>query len=260
MDLLISVYIKILVVIFVYSSIWFILSIIFKRNDIADIAWGLGFILINSCLMYYGYNHTEALIIYSLVSVWGLRLAIYIFQRLLNKGEDFRYKNWREEWGRRFYIRTYLQVFLLQGFIMSVIALPIIAIAIAEPSKSLFLIIPGVLLWLIGFYWQVVADNQLNSFKKTNRSKGSFIQTGLWAKSRHPNYWGEVLMWWGVFLAVLPFTEHFYIIISPILITYLLRYVSGVPMLENKYKENKEYQSYKKETPVLMPFLFSKKR
>lgn len=259
MDLLISVYLKILAVIFIYSSIWYVLSIIFKRNDIADIAWGLGFILIIGCLLYYGYNHTKALLIYSVVFLWAFRLATYIFQRILRKGEDFRYKNWREEWGKRFYIRSYLQVFILQGFIMSIIALPIMTIAIADSSRSFLFMVPGLLLWLIGFYWQMVGDSQLNAFKKINSQPNSFIKTGLWAKSRHPNYFGEILMWCAVFLAVLPYTDNFMIILSPLLIGYLLRYVSGVPMLEKRYKGNEEYEAYKKTTPVIFPLLLSKR-
>ena len=190
---------------------------------------------------------------YCLVIFWGIRLSLYIFLRNRNKSEDFRYKKWREEWGHTFYWRSYLQVYLLQAIFALVISAPIILVGSTLTSEIHWLSVVGVAVWVLGFYFQTVGDQQLRVFKSTNQDKEKVITSGLWKYSRHPNYFGEVTMWWGIFIVVLPLNFGFWTIISPVVITYLIRYVSGVPMLEKRYENNRQYQEYKERVPALFP-------
>ena len=250
---MLTVFITCFFIIFVYASLWFAIAVYKKRNDVADIAWGLGYILICGFLFYSYPVSNVSILLYALVTVWGLRLSIYIYTRNKNKTEDFRYKAWREEWGRSFYLRSYLQVFLLQGIFLLVIISPVIHAAVADFTQWNIFTWVGLCCWIIGFYFQVMADWQLAVFKSTQKNKGLIIQTGLWKYSRHPNYFGEIMMWWGIFIITIPFANSFYFIISPLTITLLLAFVSGVPMLEKKYKGNPAFEDYKKRTSVLIP-------
>lgn len=236
-----------------FAAVNFLLSLIFKRNDLADVAWGLGFVLVCGYLWWQLPANPTALAVYGMVTLWGLRLSGYIGMRNSKKGEDFRYKKWREEWGRWVYVRSFLQVFLLQMGILLVIALPIAVAGVFGPSASLNVLQYALMVgWTLGFLWQAVADYQLSQFKKART--GGVMKTGLWKYSRHPNYFGEIVMWWSIGLFVLVATLHWYLILSPILITYLLLNVSGVPMLEAKYRNDSDYQDYVKKTPAVFPF------
>ncbi|OEK00118.1 hypothetical protein BFP97_00680 [Roseivirga sp. 4D4] len=241
-----------------YASFWFIVSIIVKRNDIADVAWGLGYVGLCVYLYLTQMRSEVADLAYGVVIIWGLRLSIYIGLRNLKKKEDFRYKKWREEWGSNFYWRSYLQVYLLQVLLLLIISTPLIIVSQAYGSELNFLAGFGLALWLTGFYWQAVGDYQLARFKKKKTHKDQIIQSGLWEHSRHPNYFGEILMWFGVGLIVLNVSNGWTGLISPILITYLLLKVSGVPMLERRYKDNAAFQAYKKRTPAVFPNLWSR--
>jgi steroid 5-alpha reductase family enzyme len=197
--------------------------------------------------------------------------------RNFRKGqEDFRYRNWRLQWGKTFYWRTYLQVFLLQGFFQWIISLPIWIAATSGFDFMNFLLRPdmpgnlipgryheatilfGAALWLLGFLFQAIGDYQLARFSKT-KQPGQIMQSGLWKYSRHPNYFGEICMWWGIWLMVASFPNGAWAIISPVTITWLLAKVSGVPMLEKKYEGNPDFEAYKKRTPALFPWKPRKK-
>lgn len=236
-----------------YASFWFLISIILKRNDIADVAWGLGYVLVIAYCAYRFPMHDTAWLVYLLISFWALRLSLYIGLRNRGKAEDFRYKQWREDWGKTFYWRSWLQVYVLQAFLLLLVSTPVMIVATAEASELNFLSGMATALWICGFYWQAVGDAQLARFKKQRKHKEEVLQTGLWKYSRHPNYFGEILMWWALFLIVLPMPNWPYAIISPVLITWLLARVSGVPMLEARYKDNEAYQAYKARTPALFP-------
>jgi len=245
-------------IIFVYANILFVISLIKKRNDIADIAWGLGYVL----LAFY-YLSTQAisgrsLLLYLLIFIWGIRLALHIYSRNKNKKEDFRYLTWRKAWGKWFYLRSYFQVYLLQGFfLLIIISSTTIVSAQAQPALN-FLDLLGLSIWLIGFYFEAIGDYQLTKFISNPLNKGRVMKEGLWKFTRHPNYFGEVTLWWGIFLITLSSPNGLYGIISPLTITFLIVFVSGVPMLEKKYRGNKEYKEYKKRTSKFFP-LFPKK-
>ena len=241
--------------IFVYQTCLFIVSLIYKRNDVADIAWGGGFIAIGIYLVVCFPTALQSWIVYLLTFIWGIRLSVYLFFRNRGKVEDFRYRAWREAWGKHFYLRSFLQVFLLQGFFMWLISMPLQVAAIANPYNGYAACLLGIVLWMVGFYCQAAGDAQLQAFSKT-KQPGAIMQTGLWKYSRHPNYLGEILMWWGIGIIVFPLPLGWLGLVGPLTITWLLLAVSGVPMLEKKYRNHTAYQQYKLQTPALFPNLW----
>jgi steroid 5-alpha reductase family enzyme len=248
-----QLFIDCFIIVIVYATIWFLIAIYKKRNDVADIAWGIGYIIICIYLFIVTDHWPVILVLYSLVLVWGLRLSIHIYNRNKNKKEDFRYQAWRQEWGKVFYWRSYLQVFILQGFLLIIIISPVIHASASETVNWNGFTWIGLSSWLMGFYFQAKADHQLAIFIKHRKKTGEIIQTGLWKYSRHPNYFGEILMWWGIFIITIPFKNSFLYIISPVSITLLLVFVSGIPLLEKKYKGHAEFEDYKKRTSMLIP-------
>ncbi len=240
-------------IIFVSANVGFIVSLIKKRNDVADIFWGLGFLVVAWTLFIFASSfNLRGLIVNLLVTIWGLRLALHIGWRNRGKGEDFRYKAWRKSWGKSFYWRSYLQVFILQGLFLFLICVTIIFVNTRIAEFSLFDIL-GLIIWLIGFFFEAVGDYQLLQFTKNPANKGKIIQSGLWKYTRHPNYFGEVVLWWGIFCFALSVPFGFLTILSPLTITFLILYVSGIPMLEKKYENNPEFADYKKRTSAFFP-------
>lgn len=243
---------------FGYATLLYLLALQLKRNDVADAGWGPGFIVvIASAVIQYG-SPLVPLIVYLMIALWALRLTVHMIRRIRNGPEDFRYHNWRKEWGTTFYWRSWLQVFILQAFFLLIIAAPIFIAAPCDAVSIQRIQFPGSILWVIGWGIQLTADEQLHRFRKQKNKASRFLQTGLWKYSRHPNYLGEILMWWGIFLFVAPLPHGVWAIISPVTITLLLRYVSGVPLLEKKYKGDAAFEAYKRKTPVIFPW-FPKK-
>jgi len=236
-----------------YMSFWFILSIVKKRNDIADIAWGLGFILISWLGLYLSNTSLRGLFVNLLVTIWGMRLAWHIYKRSVNKHEDYRYAAWRKDWGKWFFLRSYIQVYLLQGLFLYLIIQPVIFIH-NQPSNvfGIFDLI-GLFVWGIGFYFESTGDAQLKTFISNPANKGKLMETGLWRYSRHPNYFGEVTQWWGIFIIALSLPNALITIIGPLTITILILFVSGVPLLEKKYADRPDFEAYKKRTSIFFP-------
>lgn len=236
-----------------YSVIWFLISLIKKRNDIADVGWGLGFIVYSFYLLVSYPLSDLAKTLICLVVIWALRLSGYIFVRNRNKREDFRYQNWRKEWGRDFYWRSFLQVFFLQTLLIIVVMSPVLASVYLTDDSWSWITTVGILVWLFGFLYETVADMQLYFFIKGRKTSHEIMKTGLWKYCRHPNYFGEILVWWGIYICVLPLEYGVFFVIGPVTITCLVLFVSGVPMLEKKYENHQEYQLYKRNTPVIFP-------
>ena len=248
------------VAIFVYMTLLFLLALTLKDNSIVDIGWGPGFILVSIVTIIYGHPFPGMRgIAYFLVLLWGLRLAVYVFFRNRGRGEDFRYAAWRREWGRNFVLRSYLQIFMLQGLIMLIVAYPLVLITVAPFTPVGLIEMAGGMIWVIGFFFEAVGDYQMSRFKKNPANRGKIMTTGLWRCTRHPNYFGETAMWWGVFLLALPLPYGWTAIISPLAISFLLLKVSGIPMLEKKYAGNPEFEAYKAGTSAFFPW-FSARR
>jgi len=262
-----SVFADVLVVIaqavLVYMTVWFVISLILRRNDVADTAWGIGFVVIALLAIAPGGFHLDrALLVTLFVVIWGCRLASHIIRRNLHKPEDKRYAAWREQWGKWFVFRSYLQVFLLQGVLMILISLPVIAInthRVAGSSLSwsgitLFDVI-GVLVWIMGFCFESIGDAQLRRFLANPENRGKVLNTGLWKYTRHPNYFGEVSQWWGIWIISLSLWNAPAVIsvIGPLTITFLILKVSGVPLLEKSMAANPVYDEYRRTTSVFFP-------
>lgn len=241
--------------VFIFVTSFFFLALSLKNNSVADIAWGLGFPLIAYVTLFAnGMSSPRQLLITLLVLLWGIRLSSHIFLRNKGKKEDFRYMEWRKQWGEHWKIKSYLYVFLLQGFLMLLVAFPVIFTNTYDgPSLGLF-DRTGVLLWIIGFYFETVGDWQLMQFRRKTTNKGKVLQTGLWKYTRHPNYFGESLMWWGIYIITLSNLNAWWTLIGPLFITYSLLKVSGVTLLEKKYEGNKEYKEYQKNTSAFIPW------
>jgi steroid 5-alpha reductase family enzyme len=241
-------------VLFVYMSFWFIVSLVKKRNDIADVAWGLGFVLLAWVSFFLvGHSSFRGLIICILVSIWGLRLAWHIYNRNKGKMEDYRYLAWRKEWGKWFYIRSYLQVYILQGVLLFLIVLPVLIINKNIGQDINILDIFGILVWIVGFSFESIGDKQLSKFISNPVNKGKIMQNGLWKYTRHPNYFGEVTQWWGIWFVALSVPFGLLSIIGPITINILILKVSGIPLLEKKMEESPEFAKYKKRTSKFIP-------
>ncbi len=242
------------VVLFVYMNMWFMLSLIKKRNDVADVAWGLGFVLMTWASFLLSENFSvRGILVGVLVSIWGVRLALHIHARNKGKTEDYRYLAWRKEWGKWFYIRSYVQVYLLQGAFLFLIVLPVLLINKNSEIGFRLLDLLGIAVWLVGFYFEAVGDAQLARFIKNPENKGKIMQSGLWAYTRHPNYFGEVVQWWGIWLIALSVSGGWVGIVGSITITFLILKVSGIPMLEKKMAENPDFAEYKKKTSMFIP-------
>jgi steroid 5-alpha reductase family enzyme len=251
---MINPYLLILLVVLLYMTGWFLLALRRRRNDLADIAWGGGFIAaaLTAILLRTG-GTPRAWMAVLLVVLWGLRLAVHIGLRNLGKGEDERYRKWREAWGSGWRLRSFLQVFLLQGFLIYLICLPVIRIVLSDPSGWTVLDALGLAVWMAGFYFEAVGDFQLAQFKKNPANRGKIIQQGLWRYSRHPNYFGEVTLWWGIYLMALSVPGGWMTIIGPLTISFLILKVSGIPLLESKYAENAAFQAYARRTSAFFP-------
>jgi steroid 5-alpha reductase family enzyme len=245
--------------IFGYMLIFYLVAQAIKNNSIVDIGWGPGFLVLTLTLLFYtGFQNTASYILSGVVGLWAVRLSLHIFFRNHGKPEDFRYANWRREWGKRQPWIAFYKVFMLQGFVMLIVALPIISFFREEKNSYGWIQYAGLGIFLFGFLFESIGDYQLTLFKKNPDNKGKIIQSGLWKYTRHPNYFGEAVLWWGIWLLCFGNGLEYITLISPLTITLLLRFGSGVPMLEEKYRERKDFQDYAKKTSVFIPFLGKK--
>jgi len=238
-------------------GVW-LLSLIKKDASIVDTFWGLGFVLIAAvcCAIGEGYEMRRALIT-ALTAIWGLRLAGHIFFRNKGTGEDFRYKAMRARHGNRFPVVSLYSVFAVQGLLMWVISLPLqIGETSRLPARLTWLDWAGATIWLIGFGFESIGDLQLARFKADVKNKGKVMDRGLWRFTRHPNYFGDALLWWGLFLIALSTPSGSWTLISPLIMTVLLMKVSGVALLEKTLIKTKpEYRDYAERTNAFFPWL-----
>ena len=239
------------VIIGILTLLW-LLSVVIKDASIIDIFWGIGFVVLAWLYRYLLKNESDKSLIFCiLVSIWGLRLGLYLASRNLGKGEDYRYQAWRKQYGDNFWWISYFRVFLLQGFLMWIIAAPLLIIQ--TTTELTWLDVLGIILWTIGFAFEAVGDWQLSNFKKNIDNKGKVLDTGLWKYTRHPNYFGDTVVWWGFFCFALS-VGGWWTVFSPILMTFLLMKVSGVVMLEKTLVITKpQYKDYINRTSSFFP-------
>jgi steroid 5-alpha reductase family enzyme len=239
----------------VLSVVWYVVSLIRDRNDVADIGWSSYFIAIAVVTFAMHWPRFDLRVVpIMLVVIWGFRLSSHIAARHAKRGEDPRYLAWRAAWGNGLYfrIRSFLQVFLFQAFLAFLIAIPLVVLGIFGPFKLLWIIL-GTLVWFFGFVFESTADDDLARHLK-NAKEPSLCQEGLWKYSRHPNYFGEAVQWWGIWLMTIGVPYWLPAIIGPVVITFLLRFVSGVPMTERSMARLPGFEEYKKRTNVFVPW------
>ncbi|HCR70053.1 MAG TPA: hypothetical protein DIW23_01295 [Anaerolineae bacterium] len=249
------------ILILVLMVLLWLLSLRLKNTSIVDIFWGLGFIIVFWVTTWLNLDSfsNRTILLGTLVSIWGLRLAIHIYQRNHGQPEDFRYAKWREENGASWWWKSFFKVFLLQGVLLWIIAAPLIAVNSSTPTPlQCNCDLVGAGLWLIGFMFEAGGDAQLKKFKTNPANKGKLLTTGYWSVTRHPNYFGDAAQWWGFYLIAFS-AGAWWTIFSPIIMTYLLVKISGVAMLERTLQENKPgYTEYIKRTSAFFPW-FPKK-
>jgi steroid 5-alpha reductase family enzyme len=234
-----------------------VLSVRIRDVSIVDIAWGaLGALIALVTFLLSQGSFPRRLLLTGMVVIWGLRLALHVGIRNRGKGEDFRYAAMRKEQGESFPLRSLFTIFLFQALMIWIITLPMQVAQLApDPAGLTPLDLLGLALWTLGFMIQALADYQLNLFLSEPGNAGRVMDQGLWRYSRHPNYFGESLMWWGVY-AVVAATEGGWMgIFSPILMTYFLLRISGVPLLEQGLVERRKgYQEYMRKTSLFIPW------
>ncbi len=232
--------------------LWLV-SLRLKDASIVDIFWGLGFVLIAWMTIAVTSGGLRSILLVAMTTIWGVRLAAYLAWRNCGKGEDPRYKAMRDVRGRSFWWISLITVFGLQGAVMWFISLPIQVGQTVETPLSL-LNGAGVVVWMVGFLFESVGDYQLAKFKAAPQAKGKVMDEGLWRYTRHPNYFGNALIWWGIF-GVSASSSTLWLAVSPILMTFLLLKVSGVALLEKSLaSRSEEYRDYIHRTSAFIPW------
>lgn len=255
-----EIYVWAFAVIMAMMSLVWLASVFLKNASIVDPFWGLGFVLASwYYLMQADSPDIRDYIVVSLVTVWGLRLSIYLFIRNWGKGEDYRYQEFREKYGpERYWWVSFFQVFLLQGFLMWLISAPLLGAIWYGTGQLNVWDYAAILVWLIGFIFEAGGDFQLYRFKSKPQNNGKVLQSGFWKYTRHPNYFGDSAVWWGYGLFAIAAGSY----ITPlgsVLMTLLIIKVSGVAMLEKSLKDKKPaYREYVRKTSAFFPW-FPKK-
>lgn len=231
-------------------SIW-LLSLLRRDVSIVDVFWGLGFVLVAWVTWSRSASGERSWLVPVLTTVWGLRLSGYLFLRNHGKPEDYRYREMREHHGSSFWLVSLLTVFVLQGVVMWVVSLPL---QLADKPPSPIVAGVGFFLWLTGFFFESVGDQQLAKFKKNPANSGKVLRTGLWRYTRHPNYFGDFCVWWGLYLTAVASGAPIWTLVGPLAMSITLLKFSGVNLLEKSLTKSKpQYQEYVETTNAFFP-------
>ena len=242
-----------IVAVWLYMSGWFLAAKLKDRTDLIDSAWGLGFIVVAwIAWALNGHHQGIKMLTAEFVTLWGVRLALHIYLRNRGKPEDHRYVAYRKKWGKAFWPKAYLNLFMVQGALLLLISTTTIAVMTATEGAWLWLTVLGFAVWIVGMVFEAEADAELVKFVRTKKP-GQIMQDGLWRYSRHPNYFGEITNWWGVALIALS-VRQWWGVLGALVITFLIVKVSGIPPLEKHYADNPAFQKYKRRTSVLIPW------
>jgi steroid 5-alpha reductase family enzyme len=246
------------VVLSLMISLW-LFSLVLKDASIVDRFWGAGFVFVAWALyLTRSGGDWNQLLLMSLVSIWGLRLSIYIHRRNSGHPEDYRYAEMRSHHGNRFWWYSLISVFLLQGALMLIVAMPVIAVlGVQEKSPLSMWSLAGSVLWLIGFVFEAGGDYQLAKFKSDPANKGKLMTSGLWSLTRHPNYFGDACQWWAFGLFAFALSGGWVSFLGPIVMTAFIFKVSGVMLMEKSLSTKKPgYSDYVKNVPAFVPKVF----
>lgn len=253
-DLTLTLQANFVVLIAVMCLLW-MLSLVRRDSSIVDPFWGTGFIIIGwLSVSLRGAFNSRILLITTLITLWGLRLSLFLMWRNWGHGEDRRYRAMRTYHGDRFWYTSLGTVFLLQGVVLWFVSLPIqVVIALDRAAPLGWLDAVGACIWTVGFYFEAVGDWQLSAFQADPTNAGRVMDRGLWRLTRHPNYFGDFCVWWGIYLIATAGGAGS-TIGSPILMSFLLMRVSGVTLLEASITERRpEYAAYRSRTNAFFP-------
>jgi steroid 5-alpha reductase family enzyme len=232
------------------------LSVVLRDASIVDIAWGLGFVVVAWLAFVLGDGPVERRILIAvLTTTWGLRLAAHMLRLRVGKGEDFRYREMRVKHGRRFPVVSLFSVYLLQGMGMWAVSLPLQAAAgLPGPSGLTVLDLAGLAVWVGGMVFEVGGDLQLARFRADPRNRGRIMDHGLWRYTRHPNYFGDLCVWWGIFLIALAADGAWWAVAGPLTMTVIFTRLFGVPLMERHLVSTKPgYEEYARRTSAFIP-------
>ena len=258
---MLTLFLQALLVIFILVTLLWGLSVLIKNVSIVDLFWGMGFVIVNAVYFYNsGDFYARKVLLLALVSLWGLRLSIYLAWRNIGNGEDFRYQEFRRKYGaERYWWFSYFQTFLLQGALIMLVSLPLLGVNSQTGSDGLnWMDYVGILVFIIGFIFEAGGDFQLARFKKNPNNKGKVLNTGFWKYTRHPNYFGDSAVWWsfGIFSIA---AGSYWTFVGSVFMTLLIIKVSGVALLEKSLNETKpQYREYIQKTNSFFPW-FPKK-
>jgi len=255
---------------FLYIIIAFVVGTVKKNNGIMDIFYGPAYIVVGgmSLLMSMLLNGSisyRQIVILTLIIIWAVRLASYLYVRNQGKPEDYRYQALRKRWKTNIPLKSFLKIYLFQGILIFLISIPVwfVNISYNPPITSPFDINSitmwlGTIFWVIGFLFETIGDFSLYAFKKNPENKGKIMDKSVWRYTQHPNYFGETLMWWSIFIIALAVPFGFITFIGPAYLTFQIIKVSGVVLLNKRFRGNDEYADFKKRTSSFIPW-FPKK-
>jgi steroid 5-alpha reductase family enzyme len=258
---MLTLFLQACLLILVLVTLLWVLSVMIKNVSIVDLFWGFGFVVVNAFyVLTSGELNARKILLLVLVSVWGLRLSVYLAWRNLGKGEDFRYQEFRRKYGpERYWWVSYFQTFLLQGVLMMIISMPLLGVSGSSDSGTLGVIdFIGVFVWLTGITFEAGGDLQLARFRRNPKNKGQVLDTGFWKYTRHPNYFGDSAVWWAYALFSIA-AGGYWQIAGSVIMTLLIIRVSGVALLEKTLTGSKpQYRDYIRKTSSFLPW-FPKK-
>ncbi len=263
-DVLINTGFALLVAILSMTSV-FVAAKRADRYDVIDVAWGVVFIAI-LVVTYVGYSRIDfgstQFLVGALVAVWALRLTMHL-QRRWGKldGEDRRYAALRKGYAKKpggVGANMYVRVYLVQAVLAVAVSFPVIAVASVTPHPIGWVAAVGAAMWLAGFAFEAIGDWQLARHRRTAK-KGTLMTTGLWRFTRHPNYFGEAVQWWGIFVVAASVAPWWLAVVGPVTVTVLLLFVSGVPITEKLLEGRPGWAEYKRRTSAFLPMLPKKR-
>lgn len=225
-----------------------------SRVDVIDVGWGLSFIAAVVVMQLYEPSTSLWVVMTDLlVFIWGVRLSWHIYRRFSHSAvQDARYTELIRHWPQRLLpLQLFLRLFVVQAFLAVLISLPVVVVHAYQPATS-WLAVVGLMLWLVGFITESVADKQLRDFLVAP-DHGELMTDGLWRYSRHPNYFGEIIMWWGIALIASQTPLWWLGILGALTITILIRFVSGVPLAEARSRSKRGWSEYARQTSTLLP-------
>jgi len=246
-------------IIVTYFMFFFVGGTRTKNNSVVDMGWGLGFVIPTVVLYFFTSQTDPQFILLFLVSFWGLRLTYYLVKRNLGKPEDFRYKLWRRQWGKNAISKAFIRVYLLQAVIMAVVSLPVVTM-MNETSNDVALnlwSLAALAIYFIGIFFEAVGDSQLKEHRKI--APGELLTSGVWSLTRHPNYFGNSAIWFGITLFVIIHQPSlWWTLVSPLLMTYILVFIS-TPMVERRMQKKAGWAEYKSSTNMFLPWFKKEK-